>query len=89
MQLAKQAAVTHHPGEQTIPQLCYCGSELRCSRSSGSAGKESHIPEEGRKPRRGGSQLRLRPWFPAGPRSHTPGAPLWPGPQPGYLAAII
>jgi len=54
----------------------------------GSAGNESHIPEEGKKPERGGGLFRLRLRFPAGPCSH-PRAPLWPGHQPGYLVAII
>lgn len=31
MELAKGATVTHHPGEQTIPQLCHRGSALHCS----------------------------------------------------------
>lgn len=53
-----------------------------------SAGKESHIPEEGREPGRGGGLLGLRLRFPAGPRWH-PRALLWPGHQAGYLVAII
>lgn len=53
-----------------------------------SAGKESHIPEEGREPGRGGGLLGLRLKFPAGPRWH-PRALLWPGHQAGYLVAII
>lgn len=53
------------------------------------AGKQSHIPEEGKKPEREGvALLGLRLRFPAGPSKH-PRAPLWPGHQAGYLAAII
>lgn len=54
----------------------------------GSAGKESHIPEEGREPGRGGGLLGLRLRFPAGPHWH-PRALLWPGHQAGYLVAIM
>lgn len=42
-----------------------------------SAGKESHIPGDGRKPAgRGGGLLGLRLRFPAGPRSHPRAPPL-------------
>lgn len=94
MELAKRAAVTHHPGEQTIPQLCHRGSTTHCSLTEwwfglSGAGKQSHIPEEGKKPEREGvALLGLRLRFPAGPSKH-PRAPLWPGHQAGYLAAII
>lgn len=94
MELAKRAAVTHHPREQTIPQLCHRGSTTHCSLTEwwfglSGAGKQSHIPEEGKKPEREGvALLGLRLRFPAGPSKH-PRAPLWPGHQAGYLAAII
>lgn len=55
-----------------------CSLKL-CAGSAASAGKESHIPEEGRKPEwggGGGGLLRPRRRFPAGPRSHPQAPPL-------------
>lgn len=57
MALAEGHTVTHHPREQTMRRLCHRGSALHCSLTGQrfgvwSAGKESHIPEEGREPAR-------------------------------------
>lgn len=80
MELAEGAAVTHHPGERTMPQLCHRGSASQAPSSNraavwgGSAGKESHIPEEGREPGRGGG--RLGPEVSSWPRLTPLGSPL-------------